>query len=40
MLHDTKETIQDEKKYREERDKLEEELKMREDLINNFVNFE
>ena len=40
MLHDAKETIQDEKKYREERDKLEEELKAKEDLINNFVNFE
>lgn len=40
MLHDTRETIVDEKKYLEERNKLEMELKLREELISTFYNFQ
>lgn len=40
MLHDAKETILDEKKYKVERDKLEEELKAKEALIDYFISFE
>jgi len=39
MLHDTKETSLDSVKFAEERDKLEEELKRKEELINTFYNF-
>jgi hypothetical protein len=39
MLHDARETTIDEKKYLEERNKLEEELRTREELISTFYNF-
>jgi hypothetical protein len=40
MLHDARETSMDQKKYLEERDKLETELKEREELISTFYNFQ
>jgi hypothetical protein len=40
MMHDTKETSIDEKKYLQERDRLEKELKEREELIQTFYNFQ
>ncbi len=39
MLHDAQETVVDQKKYLEERDKLEKDLKQREELISTFYNF-
>ena len=39
MMHDAKETTIDEKKYHGEREKLEKELKTREELIQTFYNF-
>ena len=39
MLHDGRETIGDQKKYLEERDKLEKDLKEREEMISTFYNF-
>lgn len=39
MLHDGKETRIDEKKYREEMDKLEKDKAEREELINTFNGF-
>jgi hypothetical protein len=40
MLHDAKETTIDTKKYHEERDKLEQELKSKEEMISTFYNFQ
>ena len=40
MLHDARETSLDQKKYHEERDKLELELKHREEMISTFYNFQ
>eukprot|EP00347_Sterkiella_histriomuscorum_P023011 403336298 len=40
MLHDAKETGVDQHKYLEERDKLEKELKEKEEMISNFYNFQ
>ena len=39
MLHDSRETKMDEKKFIEERDKLFNELKEREDMIKTFYDF-
>ena len=39
MLHDAKETVLDMKKYHEERDNLEKELKEKEEMISTFYNF-
>lgn len=39
MLHDAKETALDQNKYHEERDKLERELKEKEEMISTFYNF-
>lgn len=40
MLHDGKETVVDQKKYFEEREKLEGELKHKEEMIQTFYNFQ
>lgn len=40
MLHDAKETTEDMHKYHEERDKLEGELKEKEEMISTFYNFQ
>jgi len=40
MMHDTKETSIDQKKYFEEREILETKLKEREELISTFYNFQ
>ncbi len=40
MLHDAKETTQDMHKYYEDKDKLEDELKTKEEMISTFYNFQ
>ena len=40
MLHDAKETALDQHKYLNERDKLERELKEKEEMISTYYNFQ